>query len=165
VTLDVAEKYADIRRLTRTHPLFRVGIARGLDADDLLQAVVLGILTRQQGRSRYDSARASFSRYVHLVAGSVLANVLESQRVRAKREVLGTEADAATGASGEAIEDEVEVSLRAFAWLVAEGHEPRLVLLLVEGGSLAMVRRRRGGHEAEAIALGARMVLSDRESM
>ena len=165
MSLDVGEKYADIRRLTRTHPLFRVGIARGLDADDLLQAVVLGILTRQQGRSKYDPARASFSRYVHLVAGSVLANVLESQRVRAKREVLGTEADAATGASGEAIEDEVEVSLRAFAWLVAEGHEPRLVLLLVEGGSLAMVRRRRGGHEAEAIAFNARMVLSDRELM
>jgi len=159
VGLDVGAKFADIRRLTRTHPLWRVAVARGLDPDDVLQSVVLGLLTRQQGRSRYDPARASFSRYVYLVAGSVIANLLDSQRGRDRREVLGDLDDAARSASGEAVDDEADLVVRLFALLVSDGHEPRIVLLLVDGGSVAVARRRRGGQLADSIAARIRSEL------
>ena len=160
--LDVGAKYADIRRLTRTHPLFRVAVARGLDADDCLQAVALGLVSRQRTRSAYDPARASFSRYVLLVAGSVLANMLESQRVRERREGLGTESDAALHAGGEVGEDESEIVLRLFAVLVGDGLDARIVLLLIDGQSLAAVRRRRGGQVADTVATRIREELGGR---
>ena len=152
VELDVGARADDIRRLTRTHPLWRVAVARGLDADDVLQAVFLGLLTRQRGRSRYDPQRASFSRYIRLVAGSVIANLLDSHRGRERRETLGESADAATAAGGEAISDESDLVVRLFALLVSDGHEPRIVLLLVDGGSVAVARRRRGGQVADTVA-------------
>jgi DNA-directed RNA polymerase specialized sigma24 family protein len=74
--LDLARHHEDVRRLTWRHPLFRVAVELGHDADDVMQEVMLRLLRRQQGRSAFDVSRGSMSNYVHLSVGSIVANYI-----------------------------------------------------------------------------------------
>ena len=154
--LDLQKHYHDVRRLTAAHPLYRVARTRGHDPDDLLQAVCLGLLTRQQTRSRYDPSRASLSKYVYLVAGSILANLLDYQRRRAKWEQVGAwhggaEVDAATMAEGATIADEALVVAMIVEDLGGSEQQQRILSALCGGFSLASVRRSEGGDVVELV--------------
>jgi len=138
-----------VRRLTASHPLFRVATGRGHDADDLIQSVFVGLLTRQQSRSRFDSARASLSKYVYLVAGSILANLLDYHRRRNRWEQVGAwngqaEVDAALLAEGAMIEDEARVVELIVEELGGDENDQRIVAALCSGWSVASVRRTEG---------------------
>ena len=116
----------------------------------------LGLLTRQQTRSRYDPSRASLSKYVYLVAGSILANLLDYQRRRAKWEQVGAwhggaEVDAATMAEGATIADEALVVAMIVEDLGGSEQQQRILSALCGGFSLASVRRSEGGDVVELV--------------
>lgn len=154
--LDLAKYYTDVRRLTAAHPLYRVALARGYDGDDVLQTVYVGILTRQRSKSRFDPQRASLSKYVHLVAGSVIANLLDYQRRRARWEQLGAwqggqEVDAAMVAEGTAQVDEALVVALIVEELGGDEQEQRVVSALCGGYTVAAVRRIEGADVVELV--------------
>ena len=128
--LDWQRSYKDIRRLTASHPLYRIAVQRGHDGDDLLQSVFLGLLTRQYSKSRFDPSRASLSKYVYLVAGSIIANLLDYHRRRSKWEQVGAwngqaEVDAALLAEGTVVEDEARVVELIVEELGGDEHDER----------------------------------------
>jgi DNA-directed RNA polymerase specialized sigma24 family protein len=154
--LDLTKHYRDVRRLTAAHPLYRVALQRGHDADDLMQSVLLGLLTRQLSRSRFDPQRASMSKYVHLVAGSILANLLDYQRRRARWEQVGAwhagaEVDAATLAEGTTVADEAIVVALIVEELGGDEQEQRIVAALCGGFSVHSVRRAEGSDVVELV--------------
>lgn len=123
--------------------------SRGHDADDVLQSVFLGLLSRQRSRSRFDPQRASLSKYVYLVAGSIIANMLDYHRRRSRWEQLGAwngqaEVDAALLAEGTVIEDEARVVELIVEELGGDEHDQRIVSALCAGYSVASVRRVEG---------------------
>ena len=148
--LDLGRHYEDARRLTISHPLFRVALARGHEADDLLQSVYVGVLVRQTTRSRYDPSRASLSKYLRLVAGSVLANLLDKHRRRAKHEtgsvwIRGVESDPALAAVVDESRDEARIVALLVEELGGDEEDQRVIALLCAGFSVAQVRRSEGG--------------------
>ena len=157
---ELETRYREVRALIRAHSLFRVGVAAGNEGDDLTQSVFVGLLVRQLGRSAYDARRSSLARYVWLVTGSVIANLLDSQRRRAKYEVVGwwdgrgMPCDAAQLAEARGVEDWVDEGL-IVAELLAQAGGDELdqlgVVLLLEGRTLAQVRRLVGATTATAI--------------
>jgi len=147
--LDLGKNYRDVRRLTAAHPLYRVAVSRGHDCDDVMQSVFLGLLTRQRTRSRFDPGRASFSKYVHLVAGSVIANILDYHRRRGRWEQVGIwtpygEVDAAERAESVVVEDEARVVELIVEELGGDERDQRIVSALCAGFSVASVRRTEG---------------------
>lgn len=135
--------------MTASHPLYRIAVQRGHDGDDLLQSVFLGLLTRQYSKSRFDPSRASLSKYVYLVAGSIIANLLDYHRRRSKWEQVGAwngqaEVDAALLAEGAVVEDEARVVELIVEELGGDEHDQRIVSALCAGFSVASVRRTEG---------------------
>ena len=157
---ELETRYREVRALIRAHSLFRVAQATGNEGDDLTQSVFVGLLVRQRGRSAYDAKRSSLARYVWLVTGSVIANLLDSQRRRARYEVVGwwdargAPCDAAQVAEQSGTEDWVAEGL-IVAELLAKAGGDELdqlgVVLLLEGRPLAQVRRLVGATSAAAI--------------
>lgn len=83
--LDVAQ----VRRLTRATPAWRRAVGLGLDVDDLMQAVFVGLLTKQQGASAFNPERSSWSHYVWLVASSLISHEIDKTTNRRGLEGLG----------------------------------------------------------------------------
>lgn len=71
--------------------------AGGLDADDVLQQIYMGFVTRNQGKRPWDPEISSLSNYAYIVMQSVVRNALDSHR-RAERRgwVCGRGGDVAT---------------------------------------------------------------------
>ena len=59
------------------------------DPEDVLQEVYKGLLTRAQGKSKFDPSKSSFGHYIHLVCGSVLANYHRKQGKQREYEQVG----------------------------------------------------------------------------
>lgn len=57
--------------------------------EDVLQEVYKGLLTRAQGKSRFDPSKSSFGHYIHMVCGSVLANYHRKRGKRREHEQVG----------------------------------------------------------------------------
>ena len=96
------------------------------------------------------------SKYVYLVAGSILANLLDYQRRRAKWEQVGAwhggaEVDAATMAEGATIADEALVVAMIVEDLGGSEQQQRILSALCGGFSLASVRRSEGGEVVELV--------------
>lgn len=60
------------RRLTRA----------GWEADDALQEIYVGLITRQVGKSRFNPRRASLSKYLFTVISSITSQLLDRRYVR-----------------------------------------------------------------------------------
>jgi hypothetical protein len=61
----------------------RAMAVRGMDLDELLQEVAVGVLTRHQGQGRYDPGRCRTAYgYVALVACSVVADLAKPKHVQ-----------------------------------------------------------------------------------
>jgi RNA polymerase sigma factor (sigma-70 family) len=73
--IDVRAKYNDIRKIVGSH-LY----SSKLDAEDLMQDVVLAILKKNGTPSAFDPKKSSFSHYVFLIASNVLRTALLKQR-------------------------------------------------------------------------------------
>lgn len=73
--IDVASKYIDIKKLVCSK--FR---AVGIDPDDLVQETLLNILKRNNTPSAFDPEKASFSKYVYMIAQNALRNALEREK-------------------------------------------------------------------------------------
>lgn len=63
--------------------------AAGLDADDGFQEVLIGLVRRQHGRSRYDPSRSGLSNYLYVVISGIVINLADSARRRRVHEELG----------------------------------------------------------------------------
>lgn len=75
--IDVAKAYLDVKKIT----LKFFGRTNGLDAEDVVQEVLLAILRKNASpKSAFDPSRSSFGHYVHLVAKSVVLHMLEARR-------------------------------------------------------------------------------------
>ncbi|MCB9763904.1 MAG: hypothetical protein H6739_29305 [Alphaproteobacteria bacterium] len=71
--------------------------AAGLDPDDVLQAVFMGILARNQGTRPWDPAISSLSNYSYIVIRSVVRNAVDQAKRAEKRGwVVGSSNDVAT---------------------------------------------------------------------
>lgn len=93
--LDLADP--KVQQLTR-RIFFGRGFARRLRAagwedEDALQEVFIGLLTRQQGRSRFNPSRSSLSHYLFVVLSSMTSNLLKRRQIR-ERSLVSIEADA-----------------------------------------------------------------------
>ena len=74
--------------------------AGGLDADDVLQKVYLGLLARNRGINPYNPLTSSRSNYVFIVLKSVVRNAVDAhKRAKARGWVVGEGEDAALTAS------------------------------------------------------------------
>jgi len=74
--------------------------AGGLDADDVLQKVYLGLLARNRGINPYNPLTSSRSNYVFIVIKSVVRNAVDAhKRAKARGWVVGEGEDAALTAS------------------------------------------------------------------
>lgn len=74
--------------------------AGGLDADDVLQKVYLGLLARNRGINPYNPRTSSRSNYVFIVIKSVVRNAVDAhKRAKARGWVVGEGEDAALTAS------------------------------------------------------------------
>jgi DNA-directed RNA polymerase specialized sigma24 family protein len=72
-------KWLDVKRL------FLAGYGKllhmkGLDVEDVLQEVYMGLLIRNSGDGAWDPAKSSFGHYVHMVCGSVVLNYVSKQK-------------------------------------------------------------------------------------
>lgn len=72
-------------------------LSKGLDPQDCLQCVYMGILARNLGKRPFDPALSSLSNYAYIVIRSVTANFIDyHRRADARLGVVGAESDAAT---------------------------------------------------------------------
>lgn len=81
--IDLKKKYQDVKRIffRGFQPQILALRGTGVDEEDLLQEVFLGILSRNQknGSGKFDPTRSSFSHYVHLVARSKTSQIGKKQ--------------------------------------------------------------------------------------
>ena len=77
-TLDLGTRWRDVIRIARRHRSFRALLTLGWDVDDLGQELVCRVLAKQRTRSAYDPTRSGVARYLHLVTGSLLDDLLAS---------------------------------------------------------------------------------------
>jgi RNA polymerase sigma factor (sigma-70 family) len=61
----------------------------GLDREDVLQEVVKGILSRNNGPGAYDPDRGAFSTYVTMVCGCVISNMRKRLKRQDQHEQIG----------------------------------------------------------------------------
>ncbi len=84
-----------IERIFHAHWAPRIEAA-GLDSEDVLQKVYLGVLNRNRGRRPFDPEVSSLSNYSWLVIRSVTSNALDSHRRAVRRGwVVGQDQDVA----------------------------------------------------------------------
>ena len=60
--------------------------ASGIDPEDGFQEIVVGLLTRQAGRSAYDPSRATLSGYLYLAMTGMTINMADREARRHRRE-------------------------------------------------------------------------------
>ena len=60
-------------------------VSSGIDPDDVLQHIYIGIMNRNKGTNPYNPEQASLSTYVYIVARSVTLNLIESNRRAIRR--------------------------------------------------------------------------------
>lgn len=86
VGMDVGAKFPDISRLLWGYrPKL---MAMGVDYNDFLQEVALGILVRNNGKGAMDPYKSSLGTYVHMVANCVFCNLASKLARTTMREVL-----------------------------------------------------------------------------
>lgn len=90
--IDVKAKYGDIRRLT-----CKFFAKTGLDPEDVVQETVVAILHKNGTRSAYDPKKASFSKYVVMIARNVVANMLGKAKRWGREELTGDDRFLALG--------------------------------------------------------------------
>ena len=91
----------------------------GVDPEDALQSVYVGLLSRSAGRSRWDPSRGSLSTWVYVATSGIVSNLLDSHRRTLRRDGgLGREEDAAASWRGPTVE--ADLGPRALAEIDAE---------------------------------------------
>lgn len=120
--------------------------AAGLDPDDCLQQVYLGILARNQGKRPWDPSISSLSNYSYIVIRSVVRNQVDShKRARRRGWTCGAEEDAslwdAPGMhSWQAPTPGASDLPRVLLQRVAEGEDPiTAALQVIPDGPLALI--------------------------
>ncbi len=79
-TLDLELRHLDVRRISRADPTFRACLRAGWEVDDLDAEVMLRVYARQSMPSRYDPARSCVSKYLTVLIGGILRNLLRKMR-------------------------------------------------------------------------------------
>jgi hypothetical protein len=62
-------------------------ISAGLEIEDVIQSVLAGLLSRQNGGGRWDPSRSSYTSYIWLVSRSVFSTLYQRHLHRTSREV------------------------------------------------------------------------------
>jgi hypothetical protein len=99
--IDLKARAHEVRKLLFAG--FGPAMARsGLDPEEVLQEVFKGILTRDQGKSRFDAKKSSFGHYIHMVCRCVLSNYRRKQKQRRAHEQIGWSIGCSSGAKDSA---------------------------------------------------------------
>ena len=129
--------------------------ASGLDADDIVQEALVGILEAQRReRSRYHSGRGySPSTYVCMVGRCAALNAMRAPIRRRTREVVDSEADSVVQAQ----EGTAEGALRRILDVLDLPEEREMAVHLAAGCTLSEIRTRMGLSERAASDLRLRV--------
>lgn len=96
-TLDLRERWLDVRRIARSRPEYKACIRAGWEDEDLWPEVYVRALARQDMASRYNPERACVSKYLSVLTSSILRNLLDAAQRRAKREAQTMQGGACDG--------------------------------------------------------------------
>lgn len=96
----------------------------GLDPEDVLQEVLAGILIRNKGTCPFDSRKASFGHYVHMVCECVMSNVHRKNNRMRSREQTGAIGFSADGDGSSCVDasDSMMADQAAITIAETEGH-------------------------------------------
>jgi DNA-directed RNA polymerase specialized sigma24 family protein len=86
--IDLAARGEEVRKLV-CHGFSARIHASGLGFDDVMQHIMIKILSNNRGKGAWDPSRSSFSHYVYMVTGCVLSNLEGKARKRRSRERVG----------------------------------------------------------------------------
>lgn len=103
--------------------------AAGIDPEDGFQEVVLGLLTRQAGRSAYDPKRATLSGYLYLAMTGITINMADREARRRRRQGGTVGLWGAYTAADREGEDEAPMPSRRARTF--EGHTPNVSVIEV----------------------------------
>ena len=92
----------------------------GLDPDDALQDIYVGLLTRSQGKSKWDPSRGGLSTWVYVAISGMVINMAEKSR-RTGRTTLGVEEDVSDSVS---CEPDSDITDRVYSDLACEMEVP-----------------------------------------
>lgn len=67
----------------------------GMDPEDTLQSIFVGLLTRSQGRSRWDPTRGAMSTWVYVAMNGMIVNMADSHYRAQRRGAPGWTEDVA----------------------------------------------------------------------
>lgn len=123
MSLDLARRHHEVRLLFFKFCARKVAVM-GLDPEDCLQAIYLGLITRQNGKSRFDSSKSSWGHYVHMVCESVTSNFLRHNlnTKRGKGEQIGVVGlnDAGEASSMDAASSQIPDTRTPAYWLESQ---------------------------------------------
>jgi hypothetical protein len=94
--------------------------AAGIDPDDAIQDIYVGLLTRSKGKSKWDPSRGGLSTWVYVAISGMCINMADSARRRA-RTTLGVVEDVSDTVSCEA---DSEITDRVYADMATEMEIP-----------------------------------------
>ncbi len=88
--IDFNTRHREIVALARRQPEWRELIRRGWDEHDLSQEILVRVWERQETRQAYDGVRSGFAKYITVITGSIMRNLLEKRRtLKATSEQVG----------------------------------------------------------------------------
>jgi DNA-directed RNA polymerase specialized sigma24 family protein len=147
--IDLAARGSEVRKLFYAGGFTGTLLREGIDPEEFLQEVLLGLAVRNRGKCPWDAAKSSFGHYVHIVMRGVLSNYLRKVR-RANQFVGLTATGEAPNVAGKApaVEDcraaWDELLLEAYPDSLERAKAVEMVALLDSGLSRREVAARMG---------------------
>lgn len=92
----------------------------GIDPDDALQDIYVGLLTRSKGKSAWDPSRGALSTWIYVAISGMVINMADTQRRRG-RTTLGVEDDVSDSVACEA---DTDITDRVYEDVAAEMEVP-----------------------------------------
>lgn len=86
MSLDLERRHVEVRRIVRAH-FGRWMRLEGIEIEDAQQEVYEGLLRRSGGQGAFNPARASWGKYVYIVAQSVLRNLVDKRHRQHRRDI------------------------------------------------------------------------------
>jgi DNA-directed RNA polymerase specialized sigma24 family protein len=147
--IDWTARANDIRKLVRAHPAFQRAVQLGHDAEDLHQEVWVTLLARDRGKTPWNPARASWTKWVHLVTGSAVTHFLSRMGTRGRHEQVGVRGEESPLDAAAYAEAHLELDLaddERAAILATLGPDEHHIVAryLVLGHTVAQARQRFG---------------------
>lgn len=139
--LDLGARWVDVRRISRRLPEYQACLDAGWERDDLDAELLMRVIARQRDglASRYNPARSSVGKYLHVLCKGLLLHALQAQTSRSARceqpgmGMLVADSARQIDASGRmGLRTVVDAAVAAVGTLDLVDHEARVVRLAAE---------------------------------